>query len=145
VNTLTAKAVRDGKISIFGGNQWRPNVHVEDIADTIIAVLEAPISVVGGKVFNVGSEENNYTINQLGEQVKKAVQSAELIIEERDVDLRDYKVDFSRLRKAIGKKNWKSVRDGVLEIKKFLEDNPKIDYQAKKYSNIKHLGEETIL
>lgn len=145
VNLLTAKAVKDGKITIFGGDQWRPNVHVTDIAEAILSVLEAPIEVVGGQIFNIGSEENNYTINQIGELIKKEVPSAELIIEEKEIDKRDYKVDFSKLRKTLNIELKKTVKDGILEIKKYMEKNSNIDYTDKKYSNIKFLKEHNNL
>lgn len=139
VNTLTAKSIKDGKITIFGGDQWRPNVHVSDVADTIISVLESPIDLIGGEIFNVGSEENNYTINQIGELIKKEVPSAELIIEEKAVDKRDYKVDFSKLRKTLNVRIKYSIVDGIREIKEALEKNKCLDYTDKKYSNIKCL------
>jgi len=139
VNLLTAKALKENKITIFGGDQWRPNVHVTDVADTIIAVLEAPIDVVGGKTFNVGTEENNCTINKIGELIKEEVPSANVIIEDKDVDKRDYKVDFSRIRKTLGIKMRMSVSDGIREIKEAFEKNPDLDYTKSRYSNIKFL------
>ena len=139
VNLLTAKALKQNKITIFGGDQWRPNVHVADVADTIIAVLEAQIDVVGGKTFNVGTEENNYTINKIGELIKEAVPSANLVIEDKEVDKRDYKVDFSRIRKALGRKMKRSVSDGIKEIKDAFGKNPDLDYTKSNYSNIKFL------
>lgn len=141
VNLLTAKALRENKIPLFGGDQWRPNVHVADIADTIISVLEAPIEIVGGNVFNVGAEKNNYTINDIGKQIKETVPSAELIIEDKEVDKRDYKVDFSRLKNTLGVKMNFSIIDGINEVKEALENNPDLDYTHKKYSNIKFLEE----
>ena len=139
VNLLTAKAVRDGKITIFGGDQWRPNVHVEDVAETIISVLEAPLDKVGGEVFNVGSEKNNHTINELGNFVKGKVPSAELIIEEKDVDKRDYKVDFTKLREGLELSLERTVDEGISGIISFLEDNKDINYEDSKYSNVKFL------
>ncbi|MBD3249386.1 NAD-dependent epimerase/dehydratase family protein [Candidatus Woesearchaeota archaeon] len=139
VNTLTAKAVKEGKITIFGGDQWRPNVYVGDVADTIISVLEAPIEKVGGEIFNVGSEKNNYTINQIGEMIKEAVPSAELIIDEKDIDKRDYKVDFTKLRETLNMDLKTSIIDGVNEIKSALETGKTLDYTDSKYSNIKFL------
>ncbi|MDD5086846.1 MAG: NAD-dependent epimerase/dehydratase family protein [Candidatus Nanoarchaeia archaeon] len=139
VNTLTAKAIKDGKITIFGGDQWRPNVHVSDVAETIIKVLESPIENVGGKVFNVGTERNNHTINKIGEFVKEIIPSANVVIEDKDVDKRDYKVDFSRLRKTLDVDMKMGVDDGVREIKEAFEKNPDLDHTHASYSNIKWL------
>ena len=73
VNLLTAKALIDGEITIFGGNQWRSFVHVEDAARSIMHVLAAPLEVVRGQIFNVGSDEQNYTITHIGEMIHSNV------------------------------------------------------------------------
>ena len=65
------KAVTEKKIKIFGGQQWRPLVHVADAAEAYIKCLEAPIDQVKGQVFNIGSNDQNYQIYQLGELLKK--------------------------------------------------------------------------
>jgi len=141
VNTLTAQAIVQKKINIFGGNQWRPNVHVRDVASAIIKVLESPLEVVGGQIFNIGSEENNYTINQIGEIVKNTIPNSELNLEERNIDLRDYKISFKKLREILNLTLRKSVFEGVLELKKDFEDNKISNYLDKKYSNVKVLEE----
>lgn len=51
VNLLTAKAVFDNKITIFGGSQWRPNLHVEDASEAFIKCLDAPINKIRGEIF----------------------------------------------------------------------------------------------
>jgi nucleoside-diphosphate-sugar epimerase len=139
VNTLTAKAVKDKKISIFGGDQWRPNVHVEDISDTIIKILEADIEIVGGETFNVGSERNNYTINELGKIIKEVIPEAELVIDERKVDKRNYRVSFEKLRKILGIEMKWDVIDGVKEIKEVIENEEIKEYNSKEFHNIKFL------
>ena len=112
-----------------------------DVADTIIAIIESPIENVGGKIFNVGHEDNNHTINHIGRLVKAWIPEAELIIEEREIDKRDYKVNFDRLKNTLNLSLNKKVSDGINEIKEFLENNPQIDYQDNIYSNIKFLEE----
>ncbi|MBW3019073.1 NAD-dependent epimerase/dehydratase family protein [Candidatus Woesearchaeota archaeon] len=142
VNLLTAKAMIDKKITVFGGDQWRPNVHVADVADTIIAVLEAPIELVGGQIFNVGSEVNNTTIRQLGEMIKKEIPDAELIIDKDNTDRRDYKVDFSKLRNQVNFCGNLKLLDGVVELKKAFEQNLIADYKQRKYNNYLFLTKE---
>jgi len=143
VNLLTAKAICDHKITIFGGDQWRPNVHVKDVAKTIVSVLEAPINIVGGCIFNVGSNENNYKINKLGDLIKKEIPTANLIIEDNEVDKRDYKVDFSKLKDTLNIK-MSTVKDGIREIKTALEKDKDLDYKDRKFSNIKMLEENNV-
>ena len=101
VNLLTAKAKIDGQITVHDGDQWRPFVHVEDAASAIMAVLQAPLATVGNEVFNVGSNEQNYTIRQVGELIHQQVVSAELMISESGQDGRDYRVDFSKIRNLL--------------------------------------------
>ncbi len=144
VNLLTAKAVREGKITIFGGDQWRPNVAVSDIAGTILAALEAPIETVGGQVFNVGSERNNCTIQQIGELIQKEIPAASLVVDNSRVDRRDYKVDFSKLRNTLGLDMDVDIVDGIREVKAMLDNDPQLEYSASKYSNIKFLQDHAL-
>src|SRR5690349_11749380 len=61
VNLLTAKAVQEGVITIFNGEQWRPFIHVQDVAQAVVDVFLAPLESVSGEIFNVGDERLNYT------------------------------------------------------------------------------------
>ena len=122
VNVLTMKAVTERKIKIFGGKQWRPLVHVADAAEAYIRCLEAPIEKVKGQIFNIGSNEQNYQIYQLGEFVKKEM--PEIIIETvpTDSDLRDYYQDNSKFNDMFGYKVRYTVKDAINEIKKAIEE-----------------------
>ena len=62
INLLTAKAVKEGKITVFGGGQWRPFLHVNDAALALLKAVEAPTDLIHGQVFNVGSNEQNYRL-----------------------------------------------------------------------------------
>jgi len=122
VNVLTMKAVTERKIKIFGGKQWRPLVHVADAAEAYIRCLEAPIEKVKGQIFNIGSNEQNYQIYQLGEFVKEEM--PEIIIETvpTDSDLRDYYQDNSKFNDMFGYKVRYTVKDAINEIKKAIEE-----------------------
>ena len=102
VNLLTAKAIVDKKITVFGGKQWRPFVHVNDVALAVFKTLEAPLEEVNGETFNVGSDEQNYTIDDIGELIKKLIPNAELVNMGDDTDSRNYKVSFRKIRKKLG-------------------------------------------
>ena len=97
VNLLTAKAKIDGQITVNGGNQWRPFVHVDDAALAIATALERPREIVGDEIFNVGSDAQNYTIKEVGEIVHQHVPGAELIVDANDTDRRNYKVSFAKI------------------------------------------------
>ena len=57
----------------FGGDQWRPFIHVDDAAEAILTCLEAPLHAVKGQTFNVGCDDQNYQIAQLGDLVKELI------------------------------------------------------------------------
>ena len=143
VNTLTAKAICDGKITVFGGDQWRPNVHVSDVAEVMIAVLELPLGKVGGEAFNVGSEKNNMTINEIGKIVHEEVPAAELVMTETAIDKRNYRVDFSKLSALLGYEPRTSVRDGVREVIGAFAAGKVKGYKDSKYSNVLSLESVT--
>src|SRR5260370_19621642 len=71
VNILTNLGFHKGEISVFGGNQLRPNIHIEDMADAYLLLLSAPDKDVAGKVFNAGYE--NHSVMQLPEMVRRTV------------------------------------------------------------------------
>ena len=140
VNVLAARAVKEKKITISGGDQWRPFIHVEDVARFIIAVLEDEKSVTDNEIINVGSNELNYTIREIGELVKQIVPDIEIAFDSSAVDNRDYKVSFDKLRRLFDFRPAKTIEDGVREIVRQLIEKPSIDYNDKKYSNVASIG-----
>ena len=143
VNLLTAKAVFDDKITIFGGSQWRPNLHVEDAAEAFIKCLEAPIEKIKGDIFNVGSNEQNYQIARIGEIINDIIPDAKIEIVEKE-DERDYNVSFDKINKNVGYRAKKSIEDGVAEIKNAIEEGKIKNYADNKYSNYKYLYESSV-
>ena len=137
VNILSAKAATEKEITIFGGDQWRPLVHVEDVAKAIVKTLEAPLEKVRGEIFNVGRKENNHTINDIGKMVKVEFPDAKLVIQEKDVDKRNYCVDFGKIESELGFRAEKSVIDGIKEIKEAFENATFTDYKKEEFSNVK--------
>lgn len=135
VNTLALKAFKEGKITIFGGNQWRPFIHVSDLARAITMVIEAPLEKVQGEIFNVGSNENNFTINQIGQLVKEIIPHAELITTETNGDLRNYRVDFSKIFRTLGFQPLVGVKQGIAETFRALQQGQYQDHQNNIYYN----------
>ena len=97
-NNLVACAYTTGKIEILSdGSPWRPVVHVKDVCKAFIAGLEAPNSLIGGKAFNVGIPNGNFTVRDLAEAAQRAVPGCELIFLNEHSDPRSYKVSFKRI------------------------------------------------
>jgi nucleoside-diphosphate-sugar epimerase len=141
VNLLTAKAVLDDQITVSGGAQWRPFVHVDDAALAVFKVLEAPQALVHNQVFNVGSDAQNYTIQQVGEIIHRMVPTAELISKGDDADQRDYRVNFNKVRNLLGFVPQRTVEQGVQQVIEAIKAGKVKDYRDAKYSNVKFLGE----
>jgi dTDP-D-glucose 4,6-dehydratase len=139
---LAAQAVCDKTITIFGGDQWRPFIHVDDAAEAILKCLEAPLHAVKGQIFNVGSDEQNYQIAQLSDLIKELVPDVEVVHKGEDIDRRNYRVSFAKIRKHLGFTPRHTVPEGVLEIKAAIEDGRIRDYRDVRYSNYKTLCEE---
>jgi nucleoside-diphosphate-sugar epimerase len=141
VNLLAAKAVCDGEITIFGGEQWRPFVHVADVAQAITLCLTAPLVNVKARVFNVGADEQNYTISQVGQLVQRVVPEAKLINQGDGQDQRSYHVSFARIRHELGFKPRFTVEDGIQEIVTELRTGHIKDYGERRFSNYKTLSD----
>ena len=122
VNVLTMKAVTEKKIKIFGGQQWRPLVHVADAAEAYITCLEAPIDKVRGQVFNIGSNEQNYQIYQLGDLIKKEMPEIAIETTPENADLRNYHQDNSKFNNLVGFNAKYNVDDAIREIKTAIEE-----------------------
>jgi len=135
VNTLTKKAVMDKKLFIFGGDQWRPLIHVKDISRAILSVLDSPLSKVGNQTFNVGASTENYIVSEIGELVKKSIPDVNIKTIEGIEDKRSYKVDFSKIEKELGFKNEKRVEDGIIEIRDAIQQGKFPDPENKIYYN----------
>lgn len=142
VNTLTVRAIVDGKISIFGGNQWRPNVHCRDAARAFLAAFEAPAAAVAGEVFNVGGEALNHRIAELGAMVAQAVGDVQVLQQQEAADPRDYRVSFEKIRRVLQFEPEVTVAAGIREVADAIRADPRLrDYQNPTYHNVQALKE----
>ncbi len=141
VNTFARNAFFSGKITINGGSQWRPNIHVEDVAKGIIKVIEAPIAKVENQIFNLCNDSQNFVINELGNKVKSIFPKCKIIKSNKNFDKRDYKVVSSKIKKILNFEASKTVEDVLIEFKKLFEKK-KFNPYKKKYSNIETLTHE---
>ena len=138
VNLLTARAIQDGKVGIFGGKQWRPLVHVKDVAEAIILTIQAPLRSVHRQVFNVGCNEQNCQIADLGPLIKEMVPAARIITQPRE-DNRNYRVRFDRIHNELNFRPQYTIRDGIQEIINAFATAKITDYRDPRYSNFHFL------
>jgi nucleoside-diphosphate-sugar epimerase len=144
VNLLTAKALIEKEITIFGGDQWRPFLHVDDAARSIMLMLESPLREVRNQIFNVGSNEQNYKINQVGEIIHAQVPEAEIINKDDQTDARNYWVNFNKINHSLGFSPSWTVEKGVQQVLEALRSGKIKDYKDAMYSNVKFLKEQGI-
>ena len=135
VNLLTAKAAQEKKIVIYNGQQWRPFIHVRDISLAFRAALRAPLELVSGQVFNVGSENMNLTLGQLADKIS-AIEPGLEVEHITNSDARTYRVCFDKIRKHLGFECQVTVEDGVEEMRRHIKAGEVSDYKLAKYSNV---------
>jgi len=115
VNQFTIEAFRDGLLSIYGEQFWRPYVHVGDVARAIVRVLERP-ELSQGRVFNVGDSDENYTKRMMFDLLKERLPELRAEWVHVDEDPRSYRVGFGRIRDELGFEVSRRVPDGMDQI-----------------------------
>jgi nucleoside-diphosphate-sugar epimerase len=138
VNLLAAKAFQDGVITIFNGNQWRPFIHVRDAAEALVHVLDAPLGLVGGQIFNVGSRRLNYTLTEVAEKIREAFPQTHVEFVE-NADRRNYRVSFQKIHNQLGFDCTRSLEEGIRELKNAFEEKKVADYRDILYDNRKFI------
>ena len=114
VNMLTFHALKNKKITVFGGKQKRPNVHIDDLLDAYMFFLKKNIST---NIYNIGFE--NLSIIDIAKKISKIIKS-KIIIKKNSNDARSYNLDSSKLLKT-GYKPKKNISTAVLELKELYE------------------------
>lgn len=115
VNILTNHAVNTRRIVVFGGEQLRPNIHIDDVADAYVSTLEWPTDVIDGQIFNVGYE--NCKVKDLAEMVRSVVgdDGIEIVSSPMD-DRRSYHVSSEKIRRELGFTPKRTLEDAVRDL-----------------------------
>jgi nucleoside-diphosphate-sugar epimerase len=138
VNILTNHAINNGRITVFGGNQLRPNLHVEDMTDLYIKLLEAPDHLVDGKIWNAGY--HNLKVMEIAEMVREKVGSGVEIVVTPTNDHRSYHVSSQRIHDEFGYSPQRTVEDAILDLKAaFLAGKVPNAMSDDRYYNIKRM------
>lgn len=127
-NNLVACAYATGRIEIKSdGSPWRPVVHVRDVCAAFIAGLSAPSSLVGGRSYNVGIPDGNFTVRDLAEAAQRSVPGSSLVFTgEHGKDSRTYRVSFQRILTELRdyyKPSWNLDRGGKELVEMFAKTN----------------------
>src|SRR6185312_6534771 len=119
VNNLVGFAHLTGEVLIMSdGTPWRPLVHVQDVARTFLAMLDAPRDVVHNQAFNVGSDRANHQIRDVAEIVANVIPGSRVAYAPAgSADSRCYRVDFTKLHNAFPDLTFEwDVRMGAEEL-----------------------------
>jgi len=115
VNILTNHAVTNGRIRVFGGSQHRPNIHIDDVTDLYVRVLQLPREQVTGRVWNAGWE--NRTVREIADDVRTIVGPDRVTIAtEPTDDLRSYRISSERIARDIGFRPRRTIADAVGDL-----------------------------
>jgi nucleoside-diphosphate-sugar epimerase len=138
VNLLTAKALQEGLITVYNGEQWRPFIHVSDVAEGLIAVLNGPESIVSGEIYNLGDSRLNYTLTQVAGTIQRLVPGTRVEHVENP-DRRNYRVSFDKVRDQLGFECRVDLEAGVSDLIEALRAGTIGDYTDSQYHNQRFL------
>ncbi len=138
VNILTNLAYHNREITVFGGSQLRPNIHIADMVQVYIKLLDVPAEKIAGKIFNAGYE--NQSVTELAETVKAVIgEDVKLIVTPTD-DNRSYHISSEKIRKELGFVAQFSIREAVIDLVNAFEKNKLPDSLTdERYFNIKRM------
>ena len=136
VNILTNHAVNNGVIKVFGGQQMRPNLHIEDMTDLYIKTLEWSDEQIDGKTYNAGYD--NYKVQEIAEAVRNIVGKDVQIVTTPTDDNRSYHISSEKINRELGFSAQHSVEDAIKDlVVAFNEGKIPDSMTDNKYYNIK--------
>lgn len=146
VNILTNHAVNTGRVTVYGGTQKRPNIHIEDMVDLYVQLLKEPDERIVGKVFNAGYQ--NLTVAEIAEVVRSVVQqempgreSLEIATAPSD-DIRSYHISSEKIRRELGFVPKRTIEDAVHDLcRAFTAGKLHDSMTDSRYFNIRRMQE----
>lgn len=142
VNILTNLAYHKREITVFGGEQLRPNIHIFDMVRAYECLIKAKDELVSGKIFNAGYE--NQTVNHLASLVKEVVGDDVAINHLETNDNRSYHISSKKIEKELGFKTVKTIKDAINDLKNAFDKKELVNtlldekfFNIKKMKNIK--------
>ena len=139
VNILTNLAYHKKEVSVFGGEQLRPNIHILDMVRAYDCLINAKKELVSGQIFNAGYE--NQTVNHLASLVKKVIGDDVVVKHVSSNDNRSYHISSKKIEKVLGFKTEKTIEDAIGDLKSAFEKKLLTDtFSNEKYFNIKRMN-----
>ena len=119
VNILTNLAYHKRSITVFGGNQLRPNIHIDDMVEAYLLLLKTPNNKIAGKTFNAGYE--NFSVEKLSLDVKSVIGDDVKLVFSKTDDNRSYHISSEKIRNELGFVPKKNIRDAAQDLKNAFE------------------------
>jgi len=143
VNNLVSAAVTTGKVQLLSdGTAWRPLLHVEDMSRAFILCLKVPENKINGEIFNVGSNDDNYTVREIAEKVEEIIPNSTIKYSETaNKDSRSYRVNFDKITNILGFKTKWSLESGIKHIYDVIKkkDFSEEDFNDRKFYRVRYL------
>ena len=114
VNILTNHAINNKKITVFGGQQMRPNIHIADMCDLYLCSLRYPDEAIDGKIFNAGYE--NHSVMEIAEIVRNVVGPEVEIVSTPTNDNRSYHISSEKIKRELGFSARRTLNDAVTDL-----------------------------
>ena len=114
VNILTNHAVTNRKIKVFGGQQMRPNIHIEDMTDLYVQTLQWPAEKIDGRIYNAGY--HNQQVIEIAEKVRQVVGANVDIVTTPTNDNRSYHISSAKIRQQLGFEARRTIKDAVGDL-----------------------------
>jgi len=136
VNILTNHAINNHKITVFGGEQKRPNLHIEDMCDVYLFVLDQPAAKIQKKIYNVGYQ--NYKVKEIAEMVRGVIDPALPIAVTPTNDNRSYHVSSRKIKDELGFEPKHTIEEAIRDLQKAFQEGKIPDPMTDiRYYNIK--------
>jgi len=133
INLFIGQALSQHKITVEGGKQWRPFIHVEDAATAYLLALEKKPSKIRG-IFNLGGDELNYQLNDIGKLIKNNIEHVKV---EHSIikDKRNYRVSFKKIKHSFNFEPKRTIPYAIEEIKNVIKRGYIKDWKKPIYYN----------
>jgi nucleoside-diphosphate-sugar epimerase len=138
VNILANQAYHNREITILGGGQLRPNIHIDDMVDAYLVLLDVDSSLISGEVFNAGYE--NQTVNDIAEEVRSVIGPDVRLTRKESNDNRSYHISSAKIQDRLGFRAKRTIADAVRDLKRAFDNGQLPDSLTdERYFNIRRM------
>jgi nucleoside-diphosphate-sugar epimerase len=131
ISEFTKDLALGKELIVYDESTWRPYCNVSDISNAIIKVLEAPAEIVSGQIFNVGSDNNNYTKKMILDLIVKHIKDTKIEYKKGGFDPRNYRVSFNKAKNVLKYETEFTAEDSIKQLIKAIENKLFSDLDAR--------------